>query len=150
MRIKNIINYGMLFGYHTKFSGLANKEMFSHQFGELAFRYWFCKSPQVRTSPLGDTLAKVSTWSDDEPLSFLGPKLTVSSPANPTSTLSHGIFAILSKIPYQTKTVAASCYSSSAMFLFRATKGAQGNLGRLARSQCLSGFWAYPRDVVKF
>ena len=42
MRIKRIINYGVLFGYNTKFSGLGNKEMYGHQLGELhvAFRSW--------------------------------------------------------------------------------------------------------------
>ena len=37
MRIKKTINYVILFGYNTKFSGLANKETYSHQLGELAF-----------------------------------------------------------------------------------------------------------------
>ena len=40
MRIKIIINWGILFGYNTKFSGLANKEMYGHQLGELALRSW--------------------------------------------------------------------------------------------------------------
>ena len=40
MRIKIIINYGVLFGYNTKFSGLANKEMYGHQLGEVAFISW--------------------------------------------------------------------------------------------------------------
>ena len=40
MRIKRIINYGVFSGYNTKFSGLANKEMYGHQLGELAFRSW--------------------------------------------------------------------------------------------------------------
>ena len=40
MRIKKIINQEILFGYNIKFSGLANKEMFGHQLGELAFRSW--------------------------------------------------------------------------------------------------------------
>ena len=38
MRIKRIINWGILFGYNTKFSGLANKEMYGCQLGELTFR----------------------------------------------------------------------------------------------------------------
>ena len=38
MRIKKIFNNGILFGYNTKFSGLAKKEMYCHQLGELAFR----------------------------------------------------------------------------------------------------------------
>ena len=44
-RIKRIINYGLLFEYNTKFSGPANKEMYGHQLGELAFRSCvrFCK-----------------------------------------------------------------------------------------------------------
>ena len=37
MRIRKIINQRILFGYSTKFSGLANKEMYGHQLGELAF-----------------------------------------------------------------------------------------------------------------
>ena len=40
VRIKGIINWGVSLGYNTKFSGLANKEMYGHQLGELAFRYW--------------------------------------------------------------------------------------------------------------
>ena len=31
MRIKRIINWGVLLGYNTKFLGLANKEMYGHQ-----------------------------------------------------------------------------------------------------------------------
>ena len=38
MRIKKIINLGILSSYNTKFSGLANKEMYGPQLGELAFR----------------------------------------------------------------------------------------------------------------
>ena len=45
IRIKKIINYVILCGYNTKFSGLANKkmcghQMTGHQLGELAFRSW--------------------------------------------------------------------------------------------------------------
>ena len=40
MRIKKIINKVILFGYNTKISGLAQKEMYGHQLGELAFRSW--------------------------------------------------------------------------------------------------------------
>ena len=40
MRIKKIINWGMLSWYNTKFSGIANKEMYGPQLGELAFRSW--------------------------------------------------------------------------------------------------------------
>ena len=35
MRIKRIVNSGILFGYNIKFSGLANKGMYGHQLGEL-------------------------------------------------------------------------------------------------------------------
>ena len=37
MGINKIINWGILFGYNTKFSRIANKEMYSPQLGELAF-----------------------------------------------------------------------------------------------------------------
>ena len=37
MRIRKIINVGTLFGYKTKFSELANKEMYDCQLGELTF-----------------------------------------------------------------------------------------------------------------
>ena len=40
MRIKKVINQGTLFGYNTKFSGIANKEMYGPQLGELTFRSW--------------------------------------------------------------------------------------------------------------
>ena len=40
MRTKKIIKLGVLLGYNTKFSGQANKEMYGHQLGELAFRSW--------------------------------------------------------------------------------------------------------------
>ena len=39
MRIKKIINYGILFGYNAKFSGLDSKEMYGHQLGELRSLY---------------------------------------------------------------------------------------------------------------
>ena len=47
MRNKKIINkvIHVLFGYKIKFSGPANKEMYGHQLGELAFRsttFFFC------------------------------------------------------------------------------------------------------------
>ena len=35
MSIQKIIDYEILFGYNTKFSGLVNKEMYGHQLGEL-------------------------------------------------------------------------------------------------------------------
>ena len=40
MRIKRIISQGVLFGYNTKFSGLANKEVYGYQLGEFALRSW--------------------------------------------------------------------------------------------------------------
>ena len=40
MRYRKIIIWVMLFGCNTKFSGLANREMYDHQLGELAFRSW--------------------------------------------------------------------------------------------------------------
>ena len=38
IRIKKIINWGILFGYKTKFSVPANKEIYGLQLGALAYR----------------------------------------------------------------------------------------------------------------
>ena len=40
---RKVINLGILSGYNTKFSGLANKEIYGHLLGELAFRSWDLK-----------------------------------------------------------------------------------------------------------
>ena len=83
----------------------------------------------VFTSPLGDTLANVSTWYNEEPLSFLGPKFTVSSPpAKPTSTESQGIFSCSFKIfgfvsnkdNVTDRCLNSSWYFRSPYFFFRA------------------------------
>ena len=68
----------------------------------------------------------MSTWYNDEPLSFLGPKFTVSSPpAKPTSTESHGIISRLSYNPNLLYTMNLfgfqSCFRPP-YFLFRAMK----------------------------
>ena len=55
MRIEKIINYGILPSYNTKFSPLANKEMYGHQSGELALRSWvwkwLCSTTEFTTKP---------------------------------------------------------------------------------------------------